>query len=603
MKQLKKIKKAIATTAISLSILTPATMMTANAATITYTVKSGDTLSAIANKYNVSLTSLESANKMTNSSVINVGQVLTIPSTSTTTTATNITSSTVTYTVYTGTTAITAATSLYASPSTSAKIVKALPKGSKWKIYGYRSDGWYNLGPGWVKASCTSTSITSKGATTVVSAGTPTMDTKTTTTTSSNTTTSKTVTYTVYTGTAAITAATSLYASPSTSAKIVKALPKGSKWKIYGYRSDGWYNLGAGWVKASCTSTSITSKGATTVVSSGTTTSTTTSATKTTTTATTSTTGTASTTSTTTTTTTTYTVASGDTASKIASKYGLTLAQFQALNPQISNLNLLYVGEVVNIKQAATISMPTTTPSSAPAGTPVPPAPAAGQMIYKVLSGDTATAIANKYNMTLAELQQINPQVTNWNTLAAMQQILVYTPSAAVSDTVVTTNVTSNMKSAFIAEVAPAAIQAWQTNRILPSLTIAQAILESYWGESYLSVNAQNYFGIKASLSWAGSTITLPTQEYDANGNLYVVNAAFRAYSNIFDSINDHTQLLMASRYSNLIGVTDYKVATTLIQQDGYATDPNYTNLLQSVITTNNLTQYDVQAGAIPASN
>jgi len=569
----KMFKRATATTVLSVSILTSATMITANAATITYTVKSGDTLSAIAKKYNVSLASLESANKITNPSIIKTGRVLTIPSTTTKTPTAVINTknnSIVTYAVYTGTATIKTATSLYSSPSTSSKMIKSLPKGSKWKLYGYRSDGWYNLGPGWIKASCASTSISTKGIATTISGGTisasttsakpvntklipstattsatlnytiksgdtlsaiakkyhvslpslesankitnpsiikvgqvliiPSASTKTPTV-STNTKNNSTVTYTVYTGTSTIKTATSLYSSPSTSSKIVKALPKGSKWKLYGYRSDGWYNLGPGWVKASCASISISTKGATT------------------------------------------------------------------------------------------------------SAVPIPPAPAPGQMMYKVLSGDNATSIAIKYNMTLAKLKQINPQVTDWNTLVAMQQILVSTPSAALSDVIVTTKVTSDMKSAFIAQVAPAAIQAWQTNKILPSLTIAQAILESYWGGSYLSVNAQNYFGIKASIGWKGSTITLQTKEYDKNGNLYVENVAFRAYDSISDSIADHTQFLMAIRYSNIIGLTDYKTVTTLIQKDGYATDPNYPNLLQSVITSYNLTQYDVQAGAIVSSN
>jgi len=50
-----KARKATATTVLTVSILTSATMITANAATINYTVKPGDTLSAIAKKYRVSL--------------------------------------------------------------------------------------------------------------------------------------------------------------------------------------------------------------------------------------------------------------------------------------------------------------------------------------------------------------------------------------------------------------------------------------------------------------------------------------------------------------------------------------------------------------------
>lgn len=54
-KMFNKARKATATTVLTVSILTSATMITANAATINYTVKPGDTLSAIAKKYRVSL--------------------------------------------------------------------------------------------------------------------------------------------------------------------------------------------------------------------------------------------------------------------------------------------------------------------------------------------------------------------------------------------------------------------------------------------------------------------------------------------------------------------------------------------------------------------
>ncbi len=472
-----KARKATATTVLTVSILTSATMITANAATINYTVKPGDTLSAIAKKYRVSLKSLESANKITNPRIIKVGRVLKIPA---------------------------------ASANTPIAVAK-------------------------------------KGITSV----------------KPSTTASKT--YTVKSGDT-LSAIAKKYkvslknlesANKITNPKIIQV---GRVLKI----------------PATSANTSITTaKVKTTTVKPSTANSK------------------------------TYTVKSGDTLSAIAKKYRVSLNDLESIN-KITNPTIIIIGRVLKIPSTTTktssktgtteVKQPTAATTN---GVPIPPAPAAGQMIYKVLSGDSATSIANKYNMTLAILKQMNPQVINWNSLAVMQQIVVSTPSTSLTDVVLTSNITSDMKLAFIAKVAPAAIQAWQTNKILPSLTMAQAILESYWGGSYLSVKVQNYFGIKASSSWKGPTISLPTKEYDINGNLYVESAKFRAYNSIADSIADHTQFLMASRYSNIIGLTDYKAATKLIQQDGYATDPNYTNLLQSIITAYNLTQYDVQAGAV----
>ena len=61
----------------------------------------------------------------------------------------------------------------------------------------------------------------------------------------------------------------------------------------------------------------------------------------------------------------------------------------------------------------------------------------------------------------------------------------------------------------FIDLISPLAIEDMRTSGILASVTIAQAILESGWGTSELAVNANNFFGMKKSLSgntWPNST-------------------------------------------------------------------------------------------------
>lgn len=45
-----------------------------------------------------------------------------------------------------------------------------------------------------------------------------------------------------------------------------------------------------------------------------------------------------------------YTVKKGDTVSAICAKYGITLAKFKSLNPKITNVNLIYPGQVVRVK-------------------------------------------------------------------------------------------------------------------------------------------------------------------------------------------------------------------------------------------------------------
>jgi flagellum-specific peptidoglycan hydrolase FlgJ len=66
----------------------------------------------------------------------------------------------------------------------------------------------------------------------------------------------------------------------------------------------------------------------------------------------------------------------------------------------------------------------------------------------------------------------------------------------------------------FINSVKEGALKGYADYKILPSLTIAQVILESSWGSSQLSVRAKNLFGIKAFSNWRGDKITLPTTEW-----------------------------------------------------------------------------------------
>lgn len=146
----------------------------------------------------------------------------------------------------------------------------------------------------------------------------------------------------------------------------------------------------------------------------------------------------------------------------------------------------------------------------------------------------------------------------------------------------------------FLASIHDGAINGWKNYGVLPSVTAAQAIIESAWGQSALSTEGHNLFGIKGSYN--GQSIYMMTREVYGGRSVYV-NAAFRRYDNNAESVEDHGRFLAVnSRYSNLLHQTDYRVVTRLIRQDGYATDPSYTTTLNSVIQRYNLTAWDQQA-------
>lgn len=147
-------------------------------------------------------------------------------------------------------------------------------------------------------------------------------------------------------------------------------------------------------------------------------------------------------------------------------------------------------------------------------------------------------------------------------------------------------------KKGFIDSIKEGALKGQREHNILASLTIAQAILESGWGSSQLTQRANNLFGIKAFSNWKGRKINIPTTEW-YNGKMTMINADFKAYDSLTDSIEDHNKLLTNARYNPVRECKDYKAACESIRDCGYATDPEYTKKLIKIIEENKLYEFD----------
>jgi len=151
-------------------------------------------------------------------------------------------------------------------------------------------------------------------------------------------------------------------------------------------------------------------------------------------------------------------------------------------------------------------------------------------------------------------------------------------------------------RNAFVKKIAPYAVELGQQYGVLPSITIAQAILESNWGTSSLASQYNNYFGIKGDDP--SNTKLLQTKEY-TNGQWITINGRFRVYSDFRESMKDHTKLLVngttwnSQQYRQVIQSKNYIDAAVALQTDGYATDPGYTNKIIRVIQKYNLKKYD----------
>jgi LysM repeat protein len=149
--------------------------------------------------------------------------------------------------------------------------------------------------------------------------------------------------------------------------------------------------------------------------------------------------------------------------------------------------------------------------------------------------------------------------------------------------------------NSFISNLATLAVAEAQRRDkwVLPSVCIAQAALETGWGTSSLMKKANAFFGIKAT-GWSGKVFNSATLEcYD--GKTYEnVNACFRAYDTIEDSVRDYFDLITgADRYKAAVCEEDAEKAVTAIKKGGYATDPDYVSKVMNIINTYKLTKYD----------
>ena len=122
------------------------------------------------------------------------------------------------------------------------------------------------------------------------------------------------------------------------------------------------------------------------------------------------------------------------------------------------------------------------------------------------------------------------------------------------------------------------------------SITLAQGLHESEFGNSVLVKKSNNHFGIKCKSSWSGGGVS---HDDDAPGE------CFRTYKSAEESYRDHSNYLRGNqRYGFLfeLNPADYKGWAYGLKKAGYATNPKYPVILIQTIEKYNLQQYSLLA-------
>ncbi|UGS40942.1 flagellar assembly peptidoglycan hydrolase FlgJ [Pseudocitrobacter corydidari] len=140
----------------------------------------------------------------------------------------------------------------------------------------------------------------------------------------------------------------------------------------------------------------------------------------------------------------------------------------------------------------------------------------------------------------------------------------------------------------FLAKLALPAQVASEQSGIPHHLILAQAALESGWGQRQIRREngepSYNLFGVKASGNWKGPVTEITTTEYE-NGEAKKVKAKFRVYGSYLEALSDYVGLLTRNpRYAAVTNASTAEQGAQALQNAGYATDPQYARKLTNMI-------------------
>lgn len=140
----------------------------------------------------------------------------------------------------------------------------------------------------------------------------------------------------------------------------------------------------------------------------------------------------------------------------------------------------------------------------------------------------------------------------------------------------------------FVSRIAAPARAAARASGVPAELIIAQAALETGWGQRRIPAadgrDSHNLFGIKAGAEWKGAVTEVRTHEY-IDGKRQAQTARFRVYPSYEQAFTDYARLIARSpRYAEVRSAPDAHAAARALQQGGYATDPAYADKLGAIL-------------------
>jgi len=192
-------------------------------------------------------------------------------------------------------------------------------------------------------------------------------------------------------------------------------------------------------------------------------------------------------------------------------------------------------------------------------------------------------------DMLIQQLQRMGVAGATGGASASATATAAASPAAAPGTPAAQPPVASSATQAsFVRELWPQAQAAGAQLGVDPRAVIAQAALETHWGQSVphdsSGQSSNNLFGVKAGAAWAGGSVTAGTREFQG-GTAIATDAQFRAYDSRAQSVEDYVALLRTNPHyaAALNAGGDVHAFAAALQRGGYATDPEYARKIATI--------------------
>ncbi|MGB1879779.1 MAG: glucosaminidase domain-containing protein [Gammaproteobacteria bacterium] len=206
-----------------------------------------------------------------------------------------------------------------------------------------------------------------------------------------------------------------------------------------------------------------------------------------------------------------------------------------------------------------------------------------GEGLFDSQAGDTYREMFDQQlSLSLATVKSTTPSVLPPG---------VASPASEASGVATVAASAAERRQAFADSLWPHASKAADALGVTPRAILAQAALETGWGEHVIHFpdgrSSHNYFGIKAGADWGGRVVNVPTTEF-IDGRATTISAAFRAYDRPAAAFDDYVALLSSrARYAGVRDSgSDIAQFARGLAEAGYATDPRYAEKIIAIAET-----------------